>query len=307
VRSDADLSLEVTGIASDSRRVEPGYLFAAIPGFKADGHDFVGQAASAGASVAMTSRWLESAEISQVQVDNVRAALAEVSANFYQHPSEKLRLVGITGTNGKSTTTYMLRSILTATGNQTALLGGVEYIIAGDNIPATRTTPESTDLQRMLAEGVAGGDSMAVLEVSSHGIDLYRAAALAFDVAVFTNLTRDHLDLHHDMESYYQSKRKLFFNQISGSDSARPLPVAVVNTDDRYGERLAEELREAGGEVVAFGASSEAGIRAEKIVYSGWETAFTAPAGQFQPRQCVSGGCRCLRPGLFRRRNRQWS
>ncbi|RJQ43244.1 MAG: UDP-N-acetylmuramoyl-L-alanyl-D-glutamate--2,6-diaminopimelate ligase [Gaiellales bacterium] len=281
VRSDADPALEVTGLAYDSRRVRPGQLFAAIPGFKADGHDFITAAAEAGASVALTERWVEGAVIPQVQVPDVRLALALASAEFYGRPSERLKLIGVTGTNGKTTTTHMIQSILEAAGRRSALLGGVEYRIAGKAQPAERTTPESVDLQQMLSRAVEGGDRFAVLEVSSHGIELFRAAALDFDVAVFTNLTRDHLDLHSDMESYYATKRRLFYNSIAGEQPESRMPVGVINIDDAYGARLAGELAAAGGEVVSFGASSGALVSAANIVYSGWTTSFdlVTPAG----------------------------
>ncbi|MHB8966806.1 MAG: UDP-N-acetylmuramoyl-L-alanyl-D-glutamate--2,6-diaminopimelate ligase [Thermoleophilia bacterium] len=267
-------ALEIAGITCDSRQVEPGFLFAAIPGFKADGHDFIAGAAEAGAVAALTSRQVAGISIPQVQVPDVRLAMAQAAAAFYNRPSSRLRLVGVTGTNGKTTTTFMLHSIISSAGGQASLLGGVEYRVAGESLPAARTTPESVDLQRLLAQAADGGDGYAVIEVSSHGIELQRTACLEFEAAVFTNLTRDHLDLHKDMESYYRVKSRLFLGQPCGPDAPGTMPAAIINTDDEYGRRLATEVRAAGGEPVTFGARSDAVITADRIVYSGWRTSF---------------------------------
>lgn len=266
--------IEISGIAYDSRKVEPGFLFAAIPGFKTDGHDFIAGAEAAGAVAALTTRRVTGVGVPQFLVPDVRLAMAQAAASFYRRPSSRLKLVGVTGTNGKTTTTYMLHSIITTAGGRASLLGGVEYRVAGESLPAARTTPESVDLERLLAQAVDGGDDYAVIEVSSHGIQLQRVACLEFAAAVFTNLTRDHLDLHEDMESYYKVKRKLFLDQLCGPSASGPAPRAIINTDDEFGQRLASEIRAAGGEPLTFGARSDAIVAADRIVYSGWQTSF---------------------------------
>lgn len=271
--ADAGADLQITGLAYDSRSVSQGHLFFAIPGFKVDGHDYINQAAERGAAAALTERWVEDASLPQVQVANVRREMSRIAAAYYDHPSSQLTIAGVTGTNGKTTTTYLLDAILSQAGWKTGLIGGIEYRV-GDSRPATRTTPESPDLQGMLAAAVASGIKAVIMEVSSHGIDLYRTADVAFNITVFTNLSRDHLDLHKDMESYYRVKRRLFLEGSGpGFDNGRyaERPLAVVNIDDKYGLRLAGELED---NTWTFGLSSEAKVSAGHIVYSGWQTEF---------------------------------
>lgn len=280
VRQDADPATEISGLAYDSRRVEPGFLFCAVPGFKADGHDFVAQARAKGAASVLTGRWLDEAGLPQVETANVRRSMALAAANFHGHPSQRMKVVGVTGTNGKTTTTYLIDAILRSGRQKTGLVGGIEYRIGEESAPAARTTPESIDLQQMLAGMAQAGVEAATLEVSSHGIDLYRLAFVDFDVAVFTNLTREHLDLHGEMESYYISKRRLFTEALEDSESesgVRRRPLAVVNLDDAYGRRLAGEL----GEALGFGLSAGADITAENVKMHGWETSFdlVTPSG----------------------------
>jgi UDP-N-acetylmuramoyl-L-alanyl-D-glutamate--2,6-diaminopimelate ligase len=191
----------VSGVAYDSRKVKPGFVFVAMKGESSDGNKFVDKAIASGA-VAVVS---DSAEekpregIAWALVPHGRRALARVSANFYKRPAERLAITGITGTNGKSTTTYIVESILAAAGRKSALIGTIEYHVAGKILPAPHTTPESLELNQMLAEGLAHGATEAVMEVSSHALAQQRVFAVPFDVAVFTNLTRDHLDYHHTM------------------------------------------------------------------------------------------------------------
>ncbi|GBE57766.1 UDP-N-acetylmuramoyl-L-alanyl-D-glutamate--L-lysine ligase [bacterium BMS3Abin01] len=285
LRQDAEGSLEVTGLAYDSRRVRDGVLFFAIDGFKADGHDFIGAAGDAGAVAAVTGRWVEDARLPQLQVTDVRRAMASAAAVFYNHPSRRLTLVGVTGTNGKTTTTFLLDSIMRAAGRRTGIIGGVEYRIGAHTEAATRTTPEAVDSQRMLARALEQDVDSVVMEVSSHGIELCRIEAMEFDVAVFTNLSPDHLDLHGDMEHYFASKRRLFAagggQVITGETAAggHGRPIAVINTDDGYGRRLAAGT---GEDTVTFGLGEDAMVRATDMEYSGWETSFTlvTPAGR---------------------------
>ncbi|MHB9053250.1 MAG: UDP-N-acetylmuramoyl-L-alanyl-D-glutamate--2,6-diaminopimelate ligase [Thermoleophilia bacterium] len=298
IRADSTGGIEITGLAYDSRQVRPGYLFAAVPGFKVDGHDFTGQAREAGAAAILTGRWLENAGLPQIQVESVRKSMALAARNFYDDPSRRLALIGVTGTNGKTTTTYLIDSILRRNGMTTGLIGGIEYRIGEHSFESKRTTPEAIDLDRMLADMAGAGVSAAGIEVSSHGIDLYRVAWLHFSVAVFTNLTRDHLDLHGDMEKYFLSKRSLFTGTLDNpgdpmAEPSGPLPAAAINIDGEYGLRLAAELSGRSGGLsnrtgkempkpVTFGISTGADVRAGNIEYAGWETRFDlmTPSGR---------------------------
>lgn len=282
VRRDAETSIEIGGLAYDSRSVREDDLFFAVPGFKTDGHDFISSAAGAGAAAAVTQNWRRDAAIPQIQVPDVRRAMAAVAFNFYANPASKLKTIGVTGTNGKTTTTFLIDSILSAAGIEAALIGGVLYRV-GDHVEdAIRTTPEAIDLQLLLAQAAGEGAEAAIMEVSSHGIDLARVDCLEFDIAVFTNLTRDHLDLHGEMGDYFQVKRRLFKRADDGGCAAVDVvladPVAVLNIDDPYGRRLAEELREP----VTYGLADDAMVRAELINYSGWQTGISlvTPAGE---------------------------
>ncbi|MHB9112472.1 MAG: UDP-N-acetylmuramoyl-L-alanyl-D-glutamate--2,6-diaminopimelate ligase [Thermoleophilia bacterium] len=271
-----DGRIPIAGLAYDSRAVEPGFLFAAVPGFKVDGHDFIGRARDAGAAAVLTERWVENGGIPQVQVPSVRRAMACVAASFYGEPSKNLTLIGVTGTNGKTTTTYLIDAILRQAGMTSGLIGGIEYRIGEISSPAKRTTPEAIDLQRILREMCDSDVRAATMEVSSHGIDLYRVACLDFTAAVFTNLTRDHLDLHGSMEHYYQAKRSLFAGSLDRPGDPEAAigsvrPAAAINIDDGYGQRLAKEFRD---RTTTFGMRQEAMVRAGNIEYAGWETGF---------------------------------
>jgi UDP-N-acetylmuramoyl-L-alanyl-D-glutamate--2,6-diaminopimelate ligase len=226
---------EVTGVAYDSRRVQKGFLFVAFRGGTTDGNRFIPQAIAQGASAIVTDSEAGFAaasttpEIGVVEVPHGRRALAALAANFFGHPEAQLKLSGVTGTNGKTTTAFLLEAMLRHQGRTTVLAGTIEYHAAGRVFPAPHTTPESRDLLELFREGVDGGATEAVMEVSSHALDQDRVAGLHFDVAIFTNLTRDHLDYHGSMENYFAAKQKLF--------DARTR-VAVINHDDEYGRRL---------------------------------------------------------------------
>lgn len=225
----------VTGLEYDSRRVEPGFLFFAFPGARADGREFAQQAIEKGAVAAVSElpaperflgRWIE--------VEHGRQALALAARNFYGNPAERLKLTGVTGTNGKTTTTFLIDAILRAAGMTTALVGTVEYRLAGEVRPAVNTTPESLDLYRLFGELEQAGGTHVTMEVSSHALALGRVYGITFHTAVFTNLTRDHLDFHHTMEDYFAAKRLLF------APGGTPAPEwAVINFDDEYGRRIA--------------------------------------------------------------------
>src|ERR1700683_1534443 len=251
----------VTSVEYDSRRVKPGCLFVAMRGRSSDGNRFIDQAISAGAVGVVTDSAAEKPRpgVAWAVVPNGRRALARVSANFYKKPAERIGITGITGTNGKSTTAFLLESILTAAGRKSALIGTIEYHVAGKVLPAPHTTPEALELNRIFSQALGHGASDAVLEVSSHALAQERVFGVPFDVAVFTNLTRDHLDYHHTMEEYFAAKRILF--EGCGTDPPR---VAVLNDEDEYGRKLAKASKKSGAEVVTYGLRS-GDLHAENI------------------------------------------
>ena len=225
---------EITGLAYDDRLAGPGSVFFCVPGYARDGHDFAAAAVRRGAAALVVERELE-LDVPQVVVGSVRAAMAPAAAAFYGDPSGELDVVGVTGTNGKTTTAFLIRALLVAAGRSTGLLGTVTSVIGGVPRDVERTTPEAIDLQRTLCEMRDAGDSACAMEVSSHALALHRADAIHFAAAIFTNLTQDHLDFHPTMEAYFDAKRRLFH-------SDPPPAASVVNVDDRYGARLAAEL-----------------------------------------------------------------
>jgi UDP-N-acetylmuramoyl-L-alanyl-D-glutamate--2,6-diaminopimelate ligase len=255
------LDHEISGITYDSRRVMPGNLFVAFRGERADGHSFVEAAIDRGASAVVLERDTGfNPRATRIKVSDARRSMAQVSAQFYNHPSQGLKVVGITGTNGKTTTAFMVRAIMETAEMPCGLLGTVQYQIGQRVIPATRTTPESVEIQEMMSEMLRAGCGGVSMEVSSHALDQSRVAAVDFDVAVFTNLSQDHLDYHRTMKNYFESKVKLF----SALGTVRKAGRAVVNADNAYGRELIKRL---GGDhaVLSYGVSSEAVIRAEDV------------------------------------------
>ena len=250
---------EVSAIEYDSRRVKPGTLFVAMRGETSDGNRFIDHAIAAGAVAVVTDSDHEPGEIACARVQHGRRALATLSANFYKHPASKLGITGITGTNGKSTTAFLIEAILRAAGRNGALVGTIEYHVGGKVLPAPHTTPESLDLQRLFCETVAASGTEAVMEVSSHALAQGRTYGIPFDVAVFTNLTRDHLDYHKSMEEYFAAKKILF----AGS-GAPPPRVAVLNSDDEYAMKLAEFSKSHSSEILTYG-GSKADFHATKV------------------------------------------
>src|SRR5213595_570279 len=230
----------VENIAYDSRRVQRHTMFVALRGEKTDGHQFIGHAIDKGASVIVAEREQKDPRVSCLLVENTRNALADLSANFYGHPARKLRLAAVTGTNGKTTTTFLIKHICEKAGVRCGLIGTVRYEIGERILPAIRTTPESLDLQELLAQITNAGCRGAAMEVSSHALAQERTRGLEWDVAVFTNLTQDHLDYHGTMENYFEAKSKLF-EQLS-QQQRKKKPVAIINIDDRYGRQLAGKI-----------------------------------------------------------------
>jgi UDP-N-acetylmuramoyl-L-alanyl-D-glutamate--2,6-diaminopimelate ligase len=229
-------AVEIADLAYDARAATPGSLFFAVPGMRADGHDFAPQAVDNGAAALVVERALDQ-NVPQVVVRDSRAAMAVAADEFFEHPTQELDVAGVTGTSGKTTTSFLLFAILAAAGRRPGLIGTVEARIGGERRAVARTTPEAIDLQRLFREMLDVGDRSCAMEASSHASELHRLDRTRFRTLVFTNLSQDHLDLHGDMESYFQAKRRLFH--------AEPRPVAVVNVGDEYGRRLADELPDA--------------------------------------------------------------
>jgi len=264
--------VEVVALAYDNRQVTPGTVFFCVRGFTRDGHDFAGDAVARGAVALVVDHPLDGfGSVTQVLVEDVRAAMAPAAARLHGDPTATLRTIGITGTNGKTTSAYLVRALLEAAGEPTGLLGTVTSIIGGEAHAVARTTPEAIDLQAAFAAMREAGDTHCVMEVSSHALALGRADAIHWAAAIFTNLTQDHLDFHPTMDDYFAAKCRLF-------REGRPA-VAVVNVDDPYGARLAAELREAGGptRLVTVGIDApQADLRATDIHSSFAGSAFRA-------------------------------
>ena len=288
-RTSGNLDTEILGLAYDSRKVSPGFLFAAIRGTRTDGNRFLPQAIANGAAgIVSCAPPLESLAMPWIQVDDERAALAILAANFYQHPTEELHLVGVTGTNGKTTTTYLVESILQEAGHTAAVLGTIEYRGPGFDYAAERTTPEAPDLERLFRQVVDAGGRYAVMEVSSHAIEMKRVMGLQFEIAVFTNLSRDHLDFHGDMESYFEAKKKLF----TGRTGVKP-KLMVLNMDDpRY-----EDLRSIDPpRVITYGMQLAAEI-CPSHYHFGWDgtdATYKTPLGELEVHTSLMG-----KPNLY--------
>jgi UDP-N-acetylmuramoyl-L-alanyl-D-glutamate--2,6-diaminopimelate ligase len=251
-----DLPAAVAGIASDSRRVESGDCFVAVPGFKHDARRFATEAVARGAALVVTEGDRLDVDVPQILVPSARRALARLAAAYHGHPSRGLTLIGITGTNGKTTTSYLVEALLRARGLHTGVIGTIQYVVGDERRPAGQTTPEAIELQAMLAEMLNRGVGGVAMEVSSHALVLDRAQDLAFDVGLFTNLTQDHLDFHGTFEAYAAAKRHLF--ELL-ADSPKPKRVAVVNADDPAGATMVRGLSLS---VLRFGFGEGADVRA---------------------------------------------
>ena len=238
--------VDVRDLAYDARAATPGALFFCVPGARADGHDFAAEAVERGAVALVVERPLD-LPVPQLVVESAREAMADAADEFFGRPTEKLEVAGVTGTSGKTTTSFLLFAILAAAGRRPGLLGTVEARVGGERRGVVRTTPEAIDLQRTFREMLDAGDRSCAMEASSHASELHRLDRVRFAVVVFTNLSQDHLDFHGDMESYFRAKRRLF---VDGS------PRAAVNVGDEYGRRLAAELPEA----VTFSLAGDAAV-----------------------------------------------
>jgi UDP-N-acetylmuramoyl-L-alanyl-D-glutamate--2,6-diaminopimelate ligase len=249
--------VEIRELAYDSRAVVPGTLFFCVRGERADGHVFAGEAIERGAVALVVEQELDH-PVPQLVVTDARAVMARAAVEFYGHPSHELTVAGVTGTNGKTTTCFLVFAILAAAGRRPGLVGTIETRVGGERRPALRTTPEAIDVQRTLREMLDAGDRSCAMEATSHGAQLGRLAGVRFSALAFTNLSRDHLDFHGTLEQYFDAKRSLFVNEHP--------PPAALNAGDPHGRRLAVELRALGHErVITFGFDAEADVRADEL------------------------------------------
>lgn len=278
---------QIKGLAYDSRRVRPGYMFVALKGHTLDGNDYITDAVQKGA-VAVVGENLDNGQwnIQKIGVSDSRSALAKLAAQFYGHPFKSMNLIGITGTNGKTTTSYLLESIFLTAGIQTGIIGTIDYHFPGKTLPAQVTTPESLDLIRLLREMSDSGISDVIMEVSSHALAQKRTGECRFRVAVFTNLSRDHLDYHRTMDEYFRAKSRLFSELKNSGNEFKP--VAVINIDDPRGKELADLT---GVRLMTYGLSAKSHIRADFISAdkSGLRARLITPDGEANIRSPLLG------------------
>ncbi|HEY1776490.1 MAG TPA: UDP-N-acetylmuramoyl-L-alanyl-D-glutamate--2,6-diaminopimelate ligase [Solirubrobacteraceae bacterium] len=274
--------LEIAALAYDSRAVVPGSLFFCVPGLRVDGHDLAPEAIAAGAGALVVERPL-GLGVPELLVESTREAMAPLAVRFNGDPSATLRVVGVTGTNGKTTSAFLVAALLEAAGESCGLLGTVKSVIGGREQPVIHTTPEAIDLQASFRAMLDGGDRACAMEVSSHALALHRVDGTRFAAALFTNLTQDHLDFHHTMEDYFEAKRRLF---------APPPPVSVVNVDDPYGRRLAAEIADA----ITFGLQPGADYGASALSFGVAGASFVAstPEGELELRTLLPGSFNVL-------------
>jgi UDP-N-acetylmuramoyl-L-alanyl-D-glutamate--2,6-diaminopimelate ligase len=275
----ADAGVEISGLAYDSRALAPGNLFFCVSGFRSDGHEFAPAAVREGAAALVVERPL-GLGVPELHVESARRAMAPLAARFFGSPARELRVVGVTGTNGKTTSAYLVQALLQARGASCGMLGTVKSVIGGQEREVQRTTPEAIDLHRDLRAMLDAGDQACAMEVSSHALELGRADAVPFAAALFTNLTQDHLDFHPTMEDYFLAKRRLF---LPDPDLAAPPPrLSVINVADRYGSRLAAEVTESHPPPVTFAVGAPADYRAEDLRcgFAGCEFRLITPAGE---------------------------
>jgi UDP-N-acetylmuramoyl-L-alanyl-D-glutamate--2,6-diaminopimelate ligase len=277
---------EIEGIAYHSRKVEKGFLFVAIRGLEFDGHQFIEEAVRKGAEAVLLEGEREIPGRTVISVPSSRQALAKISSNFYGNPSSQVGLIGVTGTNGKTTTTYLLESIFKKAGYAAGVIGTINYRFGQKMISAPNTTPESLDLQRILWEMVNEKISHVIMEVSSHGLDLDRVFGCQFDGVVLTNFASDHLDYHKTLQHYFESKRKLFSESLTRSEKTKRF--AVTNDDDPRGEEM---VRGIDLPVIRYGLSSSCDVSADKVLssFEGLSCRIKTPRGEFSVRSKLVG------------------
>jgi UDP-N-acetylmuramoyl-L-alanyl-D-glutamate--2,6-diaminopimelate ligase len=262
VNVSGSLDRDITAICYDSRRVIEGALFVALPGEKADGMQFIDSAIDRGAAAIVCEKPGLTTRATGIHVTNARHALADLAAAFFRHPSYRLKIAGVTGTNGKTTVTFLIKHILDSDFLRCGLIGTVRYVVGERELPADRTTPESADVQELLWQMRSAGCKSCAMEVSSHALSLDRVRGVEFDAAVFTNLTQDHLDYHCTMEAYFEAKAGLFSGM---RDQKRKKGRAVVNSDDRFGAKLANQFGHGEMEFITYGMGHGAKFRASDV------------------------------------------
>lgn len=260
------LEVDIKDVVYDSRKVSAGCLFICIPGFKVDGHKFIHDAIQHGAVAAIVENDIEVEGITVVKVGDSRKTMPLLGSNFYGNPTEKLKLIGITGTNGKTTTTYLIESILAHAKKKTSVIGTISIKIGKETIDSSRTTPESVDLQRLFKEILDKKIEYSIMEVSSHALDLGRADHCSFRIGIFSNLTQDHLDYHKNFENYREAKKKLFYKTTVAN---------IINIDDPHGRIIAEEIKALKTPLMTYGIDNKADIMAEDIEISARGIRFT--------------------------------
>jgi len=278
VAIDGDIDIPVTGLSYHTDQVQEGGVFLALKGSRTDGHDFIEQAVARGARAVVVERKLESsANVTTIQVKHTRLALAKMASRYYGFPSQRLTVIGITGTNGKTTTSYLLESLFAACGHNVGVIGTVNIRQPGQSRTAQITTPESLDLQAILRQMLDSGVTHVIMEVSSHGLDMHRVDGTTFAAAIFTNLSQDHLDYHGTMAEYFQAKSRLFSQLLITTRGSAPL--AVVNSDDSWGERLCAQVD---GPLLRYGLSSSAQVRPSRVTsdLSGIAATVETPTGE---------------------------
>jgi UDP-N-acetylmuramoyl-L-alanyl-D-glutamate--2,6-diaminopimelate ligase len=287
-----DGSVEIRDLAYDSRRVGQGTLFFCFTGERTDGHDYAPAAVEGGAAALVVERPLE-LDVPQAQVEDARAAMAPIAASFNGDPTAELGVVGITGTNGKTTTAFLVRHLLESAGHRCGLLGTVQQVVGGRVEEVERTTPEAIDLQRTFDRMLSSGDEYCAMEVSSHALVLHRADAIHFAAKVFTNLSQDHLDFHADMEDYFEAKRLLFSGEGGTPILELEGGISVINVDDAYGRRLADDLScGEGGDCISYSAAgAEADLSAREVDFDASGSRFTCatPEGEIEVRIPLPG------------------
>ena len=295
VSQQGDLNVEVVDVTDDSRRVTPGTLFVAVKGTQVDGHEFIGQACAQGAVGVMVESSCRESGLTRVEgkvpaiieVEDTRAALGQVASSFWREPSRSLTMIGVTGTNGKTTVTHLITGLLEASARKVGLLGTIGYFVGSEHFAASHTTPGPVALQSFLGKMVRAGMDTAVMEVSSHALAMDRVAGCEFDIVVFTNLTQDHLDFHQTMEAYFQAKLRLFQQYVSAKSKTSPKR-AIVNTDDEWGKQI---LQQSLAPTWSYSIHGSADLQATDLSLSIDGTTFTAltPIGPIPIRTSLVG------------------
>jgi len=250
------LEVDIKDVIYDSRKVTPGCLFICITGFKVDGHQYIQDAINKGAAAVVVEKDIEAEGITVVKVKNSRAAMPILGSNFYQHPTNKLKLIGITGTNGKTTTTYLIKAVLEQAHKKASTIGTISIKIGNEEVASSRTTPESIDLQQLFRHMLDKDMEYSVMEVSSHALDLGRVDQCSFRIGIFSNLTQDHLDYHKNFENYREAKKKLFYKTTHAN---------IINIDDMHGRIIAEEIKALKTPLISYGIDNHADIMAKDI------------------------------------------